>query len=349
MPTAADLQKHFSDLVVESMGPLTRALSGVSPIEHPKADSLVFAQEESDLKRALASEASCVVTALAQKKHVSPSPKQAVFLVKNLSVAQAKMTAHLVGRFPPYMKPSPGIHPTAIVSKSAKVHSTCSIGPYAVIGDDVTIGEESIIGAHVVLEPKVQIGARTHLHPHVVVMHNCRIGSDCSIHPHTTIGSEGYGFAHNEKGEAIRIPQIGNVIIGDHVELGSHCSIDRSTFQSTLIGDGTKTDNYVHIGHNASVGKNCILAYGFGLAGSSHLGDHVLSGGRTSITDHVSVASKTRLGGLSAVSKDITEPGDYGGYPLQKIKDYLRTTASIPHLPEMRKELSRLASLLKDK
>ena len=349
MPNASTLKEQFPKLIIETLGPLTTAIQGVSAVETLKPNTLVFVTEEKDVAVALASQVACVVTTLNHKKFVEDTPQKAVLFVKNIPLAQALLTTTLVGRFPEHAKNLVGIHPTAVISSKTKIPSSVTVGPYAVIGEDVQIGENAIIGAHVVLENRVKVGARTHLHPHVVVIYDCVIGDDCVLHPHTTIGSEGYGFGHDEKGHAHRIPQLGNVVIENRVELGSHCSVDRATYGSTRIGEGTKTDNYVHFGHNSTVGKNCILAYGFGLAGSSHLGDHVLSGGRTSVTDHVRVASGVRFGGLSAISKDITEPGDYAGYPLQKVRDHLKTTASLPHLPEMRLELARLAEKLKDK
>lgn len=350
MFTAQALRDQFSTLIEEVFGPLTLPIEGVSPAEDPQAKSMVFAQDEKNLKTALNSQVSCIVTSKGLKKYIPAQPKQAVFVTSNLPMAQAKFSQHLMGRYPTQDQAKPGIHATAIISPKTKLPASCHVGPYVVIGENVEVGENCYFGAHTVIEDRVKIGKNTKLWAHVVIASDSILGEDCVVHPHTTIGSEGYGFAHDEKGNHHRIPQLGNVIIGNRVELGSHCSVDRSTYGSTRIGDGTKADNYVHIAHNCSVGKNCILTFGLGMAGSSHLGDFVVTGGRANITDHVSVTSGVRLGGLSGVSKDITEPGDYGGYPLQKLKDYLRTTASLPHLPTMRKELARILELLsKDK
>ncbi|MGE3975766.1 MAG: UDP-3-O-(3-hydroxymyristoyl)glucosamine N-acyltransferase [Bdellovibrionales bacterium] len=346
MFTAQSLKDQFSELLVDAVGPLSNMIHLVSPVETPAASSLVFAQDEKTLLSALQSKATAIVTSLRWKDKVPANPQQIVFFSKNVGLAQAKLTQKIMGRYAPLDKALAGVHPTAVISPKTKVPTSCHIGPYVVIGAEVQLGENIVVSAHCVIEDRVKIGSNTKLWPHVVIAADCVVGSECVIHPHTTIGSEGYGFSHDEKGNHYRIPQIGNVVIEDRVELGSHCSIDRSTFGATRVGAGTVTDNYVHLAHNSTVGKNCVLAFGFGLAGSSHIGDNVMAGGRVSITDHVTLASGVRLGGVSVVTKDVTEPGDYGGYPLQKIKDYLKTTASLPSLPEMRKELARLSRLL---
>ncbi|MBX9769071.1 MAG: UDP-3-O-(3-hydroxymyristoyl)glucosamine N-acyltransferase, partial [Bdellovibrionales bacterium] len=166
------------------------------------------------------------------------------------------------------------------------------------------------------------------------------------VQPHSTIGSPGFGFATDQQGLHHPIPQIGFVQIDSDVSIGANCAIDRGTFGPTRIGSGTKIDNFAHIAHNCEIGKNCMITAGIIIAGSSKLGDWVVTGGSVRITDHVEIASKVQLGGNSAVTKDVPTAGAYGGHPLQPLKEYLRTTSSLPHLPEIRKTLNRILEKL---
>ncbi len=192
------------------------------------------------------------------------------------------------------------------------------------------------------IERGARIGADTLLHAQVFVGWGCQVGARCEIHPHTTLGSDGYSYAHDEQGNHYKIPQVGIVVIEDDVEIGANCAIDRAAFDTTRIGSGTKLDNLCHIAHNCQIGRNVLLTAGFFVAGSSTIGDNFICGGRSTVTDHVKICANVQVAGLCAITKSITEPGAYGGHPLQPMKHYLRTTASLPHLPEIRKTLAAM-------
>jgi UDP-3-O-[3-hydroxymyristoyl] glucosamine N-acyltransferase len=233
-------------------------------------------------------------------------------------------------------------HPTAVVHADAVVGADSFLGPYCVIGADAKIGDHCMIGAHTVVENGASIGSRTILHPHVFIGAGCELGEECEIHPHTSIGSDGFGYAVDASGRSCKISHLGNVKIGDRVEIGSNCAVDRATLTSTYIRSGTKLDNICHIAHNCDLGENGFFTAGFMMGGSTKIGSHFVTGGNSVVTAHVTVADNVVLQGRSNVTSDVTEAGAYGGYPLQPLKQAMKTAVSIGQLNEIRKNLHRV-------
>ena len=238
---------------------------------------------------------------------------------------------------------APGIHVSATVHPQAQIDHSATIGPGARVGAHASVGPRAYVGANSVIEAGVKIGADTTLHPMVFVGHSTSIGARCEIHPNTTIGKEGFGYAPDEQGILRKIPHIGRVIIEDDVHIGANCSIDRATLDETRISSGARLDNQIHIAHNCSVGFASVLTACFAMAGSSHIGKYFLAGGRANVTGHVKVGDGVRIAALSAISKDLFEPGEYGGVPLVPIQTHVKIKAALVHLPEMRKQLARLS------
>ncbi len=235
-----------------------------------------------------------------------------------------------------------GIHTHASVDPSAKLGKNVRIGARAVIQADVILGDQVWIGSGAVIEANAQIGNSTHIHSNVVVGYNCTIGSHCIIHSGTVLGSDGFGFVQSTKEPQQKIPQIGSVVVGDHVEFGANCAIDRATLGNTVIGEGCKFDNFCHVAHNCQIGKHGLFAGGFFISGSSSISDFFTCGGDVVISDHVHIAHHVTLGGRSAVTKDITQPGAYTGYPLEPIKEGLKTIANLRELSTIRKKVSQI-------
>lgn len=238
------------------------------------------------------------------------------------------------------------IHPTAIISSSAKVGRNVKIGPGAVISDACHISDDAIIGANCVLEPNVKIGERTHIHPLVFIAHSCEVGADCEIKPHSTIGGEGFGFAHDNKGHHHRITHYGRVIIEDRVHIGASVQIDRGTFDDSRIGAGTKIDNHSHFGHNIRIGQDTILVGGQLVAGSVSIGSNCIFGGRVNIAGHLDIVDGVQLMATSSVGKSIEKPGQYGGLPIQSASDAMKTRAALPLVPKLRKQVIRILKKL---
>uniref|UniRef100_A0A2N9IRN0 UDP-3-O-[3-hydroxymyristoyl] glucosamine N-acyltransferase non-repeat region domain-containing protein n=1 Tax=Fagus sylvatica TaxID=28930 RepID=A0A2N9IRN0_FAGSY len=207
------------------------------------------------------------------------------------------------------------IDPTALIEMGAIVH------PKSVVGAYVHIGSGTIIG------PSVTIGQLTKI-GYNVALTNCTIGDSCVIHNGVCIGQDGFGFFVDEKGNVLKKPQMLNARIGNHVEIGANTCIDRGSWRDTLIGDHSKIDNLVQIGHNVVIGRSCMLCGQVGIAGSVTIGDYVTLGGRVAVRDHVSIVSKVRLAAISCVTKDIKEPGDYGGFPAVPIREWRRQVAT---------------------
>lgn len=206
------------------------------------------------------------------------------------------------------------IDPTVVIEIGAIVH------PKSVLGANVHVGSGTAIG------PCVKIGQFTKI-GYNAALSNCSVGDSCVIHNGVCIGQDGFGFFVDEDGNMVKKPQMLNVRIGNHVDIGANTCIDRGSWRDTVIGDHTKIDNLVQIGHNVVIGKSCMLCGQVGIAGSVIIGDYVVLGGRVAVRDHVSIISKVRLAANSSVTKDIREPGDYGGFPAVPIHVWRRQIA----------------------
>lgn len=345
---AKDLKNTFPELILDQCGNLEVRAESVRSVENPDPDSLIFLTDEKCLETTLHKPFAILILPVSLRNKVSASilqSNQAILFSPNVSLLIALALQKFVEVSPfenALQKNTPSRHPSSIISSSAKIDPSAIIGPHVTIQENVTIAANVWIGPGVTIEADASIGSRSEIHSHVYIGTRTQVGADCVIHPNTTIGSPGYGYAQDKKGHHHSIPQLGRVVIEDRVTIGANCAIDRATFTETRIGEGTKFDNQIHIAHNCTVGKHCLITAQFCTAGSSSLGDHVVTGGRVSMTGHVKVTSGVQLAGLSAVSNNIETPGAYGGYPLQPLKDFLRTTANLVHLTQMRKDLNRI-------
>jgi UDP-3-O-[3-hydroxymyristoyl] glucosamine N-acyltransferase len=234
------------------------------------------------------------------------------------------------------------IHPSANIHPSARLHDSVVVQPNAVIGPDVSIGEQTVIGANTTLEGNITIGKRCFIKSNVFVGHTVQIGDDCRIEPQTSIGTDGFGYGSDKSGQHFAKPHFGKVILGDRVEIGCGVHVDRGTFEDTVIGEGTKIDNHCHFAHNTIIGRDCLITAGFIVAGSSSFGDNCVFAGRVSANGHISVCDDVTMGPVSVISKNITEPGMYGGFPPVPYKDFIKNQVSSASLYEMRKSLNKI-------
>jgi UDP-3-O-[3-hydroxymyristoyl] glucosamine N-acyltransferase len=299
---------------------------------------LAFVSKADQLELALKAKAPIIV---AHRSLKLPETGATFFTTGSVQLAMAAILPLLDGKMNRFSQATK-IHPTAVIHETAHLEKGVGIGPFVVIGANVRIGEGATIAAHTVVEADAVIGAHTLLHSQVFIGGHCVVGAHCEIHPHVTIGADGFSFAPTREGVQKKIPQIGRVVIGDWVEIGASCTIDRAALTETIIGEGTKFDNLCHVAHNVQIGKHCVFAAGFMIAGSSKIGDNCMVGGSTMITDHVSICSGVIVAGKSGVTKDITVPGQYGGYPLEPLRDAMKTIANISHLTRIRKETAKI-------
>jgi len=214
-----------------------------------------------------------------------------------------------------------------IIGGFSKVMPNVYIGKGSVIGSECTIMAGAYIGDN------VKIGNNTIIHPNVVIYRDCNIGSNCIIHAGTVIGSDGFGFANTKEGKYVKIYQNGNVEIGNDVEIGANTAIDRAAFKSTIISDGVRIDNLVHIGHNCKIGTGCILTGQVGLSGSTTLNHYVIMGGQSGTAGHLEVAPFTTIAARGGVTKNITDPKkSWAGFPLFEHRKWLRLQSKIAKL-----------------
>ncbi len=235
-------------------------------------------------------------------------------------------------------KHTPGIHPTAVISSSAKLGKNVSVGAYSVIEDDVTIGDNTVIFPQVYIGKRTQIGADCILYPQVVVREECVIKNRVILQPGAKIGGDGFGFIFHE-GRHHKIPQIGNVIIEDDVEIQANSCVDRAKLAHTVVGANTKVDNLVQIAHNVKVGQSCIMCSQVGIAGTTTIGNGVIAAGQVGIVGHVHVGDRVILGAQSGVTNNIPAGESYFGSPARPMKETLRIMAIESKLPEIYKEL----------
>lgn len=339
-----DLIKNLStpDLTHTS-GSLQAVATKVLPPELADKETLVFVSKMEQLETALKVQASIIV---AHKSLSIPADVPAtMFSTPNIQLAMAAILPLFDGKMNRFNQ-AQKIHPTACIHETAHLGENVYVGPYAVIGEHARVGSYATIGSHVVIEPYAQVGDHTLIHPQVFVGAYCEIGAHCELHPHVTIGADGFAYAPTREGTHKKIPQIGKVVLGDWVELGANVAVDRAALTETRIGKGTKIDNFGHIAHNVVIGENCVMAAAFKIAGSSKVGNNCMFGGDVVITDHVTICDRVMVGGRSGVSNDITTPGAYAGYPLEPLRDNMKTLVSMRHITRMKKELSRIAKHL---
>ncbi len=233
-------------------------------------------------------------------------------------------------------KPAPGVHPAAAVDPSAALAEGASVGPHSVVGAGARIGPGSVLGAGVYIGRDASIGAGCTLHPRVTVLDRCVVGDGSILHAGVVLGADGFGYRPSPDGRGVRkIPHIGNVVIGRGVEIGANACVDRAKFGSTLIGDGTKIDNLVHIGHGCVIGRCCLIAAQAGISGSVTMGDGVQMGGQVGVADNLNIAPGTRLAGQSGVISDIG-PGEFIGVPPIPVREFFKMHATLKRLTEQR-------------
>lgn len=269
---------------------------------------------------------------------IEPGENRAFIKVKNADLAMSQV----LNLFAP---PTPifdiDIHPTAVVDVTAIIGSGTRIGAGSYIGVKVLIGKNVTIYPNVTILDECSIGDNTVLWSGTVIRERCHVGANCIFHPNATIGADGFGFRPDLKQGLVKIPQIGNVVIGNNVEIGANSCVDRGKFSSTVLGDGCKIDNLVQIGHNSKLGKFCIMAGNSGLAGSVTLGNGVIIGGSASIKDHTTIGDGAIIGACSGVTADVPAGKTMLGYPAVEARDALKQWAI---LKRMVKNLSVKAS-----
>lgn len=233
------------------------------------------------------------------------------------------------------------IHPSAVLGKNV------AVGHFAAVGEEVELGGDTVIHNGVQIAAGCKIGSGTVIFPNAVLYRNTIVGERCIIHANAVLGAFGFGYDSSASGHKLS-PQLGNVVIGDDVEIGANSTIDRATYGSTLVGDGTKIDNFVMIAHNCKIGKHNLICAHTGIAGSTTTGDYVVMAGRVGVKDHVHIGSRSVLGAMSGILADVPEDSRIVGIPATPEKEQMRIQIALQALPGMRKEFKQLVKTVEE-
>lgn len=305
-------------------------ITGVAGIEDAGPGQLTFVSNPKYAAAAKVTKASAVIAS-----EDFPAVPAAMLRSKNpyLAFARAMELFHQPQEY------EPGVHPTAVISPSAKIGTNAHIGPYAVIGDKADIGANAVLLPHVVIYREVKIGDNFFAHAHAVVRENCRIGSNVTLQNGVVVGADGFGFARDDQGRWHKILQPQGVVIGDNVEIQANSCIDRASVGETQIGDGVKIDNLVQIGHGSVIGENSLLAAQAGIAGSTEIGKNVILTGQVGVVGHCKVGDGAIVTPQSGVANDVPAGAIVSGAPAIDHRLWLKISALLSKLPEIVKAL----------
>ncbi|MDQ8186924.1 UDP-3-O-(3-hydroxymyristoyl)glucosamine N-acyltransferase [Pelagicoccus sp. SDUM812002] len=314
-----------------------RSITGVASLSDAQRGDATFITSAKYLEDLKKTEASLVV--LGKDLEIKPKPGQLFLRVENPSIEIAKLCELISQKM--WDKPKPGIHRLANIDPAAEIHPSASINAFVTIAEGARVGPGCVIGSGCYIGPACEVGTDCQLAANVSLERDTVLGNRVRIHAGTVIGSDGFGYEF-EGGRHRKVPQVGSVRVGDDVEIGANTTVDRGRFGPTRIGEGSKIDNLVQIGHNVVVGKHCILCAQVGIAGSTILGDYVVMGGRAGASGHVEIGSGAQLAGQCVAYSDLEGGAKYGGAPAIPLVSYQRITVVTRRLPELFKRLTQL-------
>jgi UDP-3-O-[3-hydroxymyristoyl] glucosamine N-acyltransferase len=259
-------------------------------------------------------------------------------ITSNPSLAYAKAAEALH----PLPKKSPGIHPSAVIGSDTSIDPSVAIGPHCTIGDKVVIEAGVNIGPNCIIEDHCHIQQDSRLLANVTLLNQTRLGQRCLIHSGAVIGSDGFGLADDD-GKWVKIPQLGRVVLGNDVEVGTGAAIDRGALDDTILADGVKLDNQVHIAHNVRIGEHTAIAAGVGIAGSSIIGAHCMVAGMCGINGHIELADHVHISGMTAVTRSIQQAGRYTGtIPIMSHRTWRKNFIRLKQLDDITRRLEKL-------
>jgi len=313
-------------------GDPSRCLHSLASLEAAGPDDLAFLASPRLVQAAQGTHAGGVVVSPALADRL---PSQVALLESDdAQRAFAAIARHVASRLLP--RPAAGVHPQAALGASVRLGRDVHVGAFVTIEDGATIGDGAVIeaGAHVGAGSRV--GAGTRLHPRVTVAHDCVLGRDCEVFPGTAIGADGFGFVDTGAGWE-KIPQLGRVVIGDAVEIGANCAVDRGALDDTVIESGCKLDNLIQVAHNVRIGAHTAIAGCVGIAGSARIGRRCRIGGGAGILGHLEICDDVTISAMSLVTRSIRRPGFYSGvFPLMDNADWEKAAAMVRRLPQAR-------------
>lgn len=334
------IQEIASWLGGETEGNDKSEIRGVAKIEEARPGDITFLANPKYERFLSSTTASAVLVSRQFESTKSRRPELTLIKVQDPYVAFLKVLKRLVPQVDPF---TPGIHPTAVVAKSAKVGAHVSIGAHSVVGEEAEIGENTKISDGCVIGPHAKVGKDCHFYAQVAIYHQCRIGNRVTLHSGCVIGSDGFGFAPLPDGTYEKIPQLGIVVVEDDVEIGANTTVDRATLGETIIRRGVKIDNLVQVAHNVVIGENTVIAAQTGISGSVKIGKNCMIAGQVGIAGHLEIADRTVVLAQSGVAKSITEAGKtLFGTPVKDQHRAARIEAVLRSLPELSQDVQKL-------
>ncbi|MBN2681149.1 MAG: UDP-3-O-(3-hydroxymyristoyl)glucosamine N-acyltransferase [Bacteroidales bacterium] len=314
----------------------------IAKIEEGKQGALAFLANPQYTKFLYSTQASIVLV----NKGFVPEKEVNTTLIKveNAYEAFAKILEFYQNSIPRKV----GIHSQAYVDETAEIGKDVYIGPFAVVDKNAKIGEGTIIYSHVYIGENAEIGKNSTLHSGVKIYNHCIVGNYCHLHSGVVVGSDGFGFAQTTGQNRKKVPQIGNVIIENNVEIGANTTIDRATMGSTIIREGVKLDNLIQIAHNVEIGENTVIASQSGVSGSTKIGKNCMIGGQVGIIGHISIADDVKIAAQSGIGKSIAKTGEIiQGSPAFDIRDYQKSYVLYKNLPKLNERILFLENELK--
>jgi UDP-3-O-[3-hydroxymyristoyl] glucosamine N-acyltransferase len=323
----------IADLVGgELRGDPATTVSGVCPLDRATADDVSFASQARYAPMFRETQAGVVL--VTSELADTPSNVPSRIVVANPHDALLS----LLPKFYPERTREPAIRPSARLGRGARIGKEVSLDEYAVIGANAAIGDGVWIGSNAVIGDGVTIGDNSHIYPNVTVYAGTTIGMRVRAHSGSVLGSDGFGYV-SRGNEHAKIPHVGRCIIGNDVEIGANTTVDRGSIDDTVIGDGTKIDNLVQIGHNVKVGRLCLIMAQVGIAGSTRIGDGCVLAGQAGIGGHIAIGDGARIAGQAGVFGDVPAGETWSGYPARPHRESLRATGALLKLPDILKKI----------
>ena len=318
-------------------------ISGIAPIDQAQPHELGFLAQRKYLRFLAETRAGAILVSEALASQAETAPSRIVVKEAHLALPT------LLATFYPETKPEASIHPTAVFEKGVALGKEVSVGPYSVLGEGVQVGDGARIASHVVVGDGCVVGPESVLHPHVVLYPGTKLGARVILHAGVKLGVDGFGYVP-VNGENQKVPQVGACVVGDNVEIGANSCVDRGSIGRTVVGEGTKLDNLVHLAHNVQVGKGVLMAAMVGIAGSTRIGDHCLFGGQSGAVGHIEIGAGARVGAQAGIIGDLPAKETVSGFPARSQREFFRAMGMLYKLPETLRRLqdleARVASLV---
>ena len=318
------------------------AIDGVAGIEEAGPTHLTFLQNDKYVAKLRASRAGAAL--IPADLEVEEELGLPVLRVERPRLAFVKLLDH----FHPPRTHVPGVHPTAIVPDSCELGEDVSIGAYVVLGERVRLGARTRLHPHAVVYDDAVLGADCEIHSHASVREQCVLGDRVVVHNGSVIGADGFGFEPDAEGRLHKMPQVGHAELGDDVEIQALAAVDRAAMGATVVGEGTKIDNFAQVAHGCTVGKHTVLCGQVGLAGSTKVGSHVMLGGQVGVAGHIEIGDGVQAAATSGIIADVPPGMRVGGTPAVPIKEAFRNVLMIQQLPKLMKRVKAIEARLEE-